>query len=134
MNIFRKSPFTRIASVFLLTAVLSIATIVSSSMGLSTPNNNLPASSTLIAVANQSKTTYPTDDNRVEGLLYSDSNEVKSLNSIDDFVSPETQKALLDPAQIPAVRQPIIDRSNPDNKLLEKTAQMFKDAGNFSAN
>ena len=97
-------------------------------------NASLPTASTLIAAANQSQTPYPTDDDMVEGLLYSDSDRVKSLNSVDDFVSPQTQKALKNPAQIPAVRQPIIDRSNPDNKLLEKTKQMFDDAGNFSAN
>lgn len=95
-------------------------------------NAILPSSSTLLAAANQSKTSYPTDDNQVESLLYSDSDEVRSLNNVDDFVSPETQKALKDPAQIPAVKQPIIDRSDPNNQLLEKTAQMFKDAGNFS--
>jgi hypothetical protein len=41
------------------------------------------------------------------------------------------QTAVLDPTQISASKQPIIDRSNPKNKLLEKTKQMFKDASNF---
>lgn len=93
--------------------------------------NALPVS---LAAANQSETTYPTDDNQVGGLLYSDDEQVKSLNSVDDFVDPQTQQALNNPAQIPAVKQPILDRSDPDNKLLEKTKQMFEDAGNFSAN
>ena len=39
-----------------------------------------------------SKTTYPTDDNNMNGLLYSDSDRVESLNNVDDFVSPEEQK------------------------------------------
>lgn len=95
-------------------------------------NASLP-STNLLAAANRSETTYPTDDNQVEGLLYSD-DRAKSLDSVDDFVSPKTQKALKDPAQIPAVKQPIIDRSNPDNKLLEKTGQMFDDAADFSPN
>ncbi len=94
---------------------------------------NLPAES-LLATANKSETSYPTNDSQVEGLLYSDSDEAKSLNSVNDFVSPQTQRALKDPSQIPAVKQPAIDRSDPDNKLLEKTKQMFDDAGNFSAN
>lgn len=84
--------------------------------------------STLLAAANKSKTTYPTDDQNLDGVLYGD-REVDSLDSVDDFVAPATQKKLLDPSQIPAVKQPIIDRSNPDNKLLEKATQMFDDSG-----
>ena len=90
-------------------------------------NASLP-SSTLLAAANRSKTSYPTDDSNVEGLLYGDK-PAESLNSEDDFVSPTAQKQLLDPTQIPAKKQPIIDRSNPDNKLLEKVGQMFDDSG-----
>lgn len=93
----------------------------------------LPATNYL-AAANNSETTYPTDDNQVEGLLYSDSDKAESLDNVDDFVSPQRQKELLDPTQIPAKKQPAIDRSNPDNKLLEKVGQMFDDAGDFSAN
>ena len=93
---------------------------------------NLPATN-LLATANNNETTYPTNDNRVEGLLYSDS-PAESLNNVDDVVSPQRQKALKDPAQIPAVKQPALDRSDPDNKLLEKTKQMFDDAADFSAN
>lgn len=99
---------------------------------LNKDNASLPATS-LLAAANQSETAYPTDDNKVEGLLYSDS-PAESLNNIDDVVSPQRQKALKDPAQIPAVKQPAIDRSDSDNKLLEKTKQMFDDAADFSAN
>ncbi|MEM7590704.1 MAG: hypothetical protein AAF383_04155 [Cyanobacteria bacterium P01_A01_bin.83] len=92
------------------------------------------SSTNAIAASNKSETVYPTNDSQIEGLLYSNSNQAESLKNVDDFVSPEQQKRLLDPAQIPAEKQPIIDRSNPDNKLLEKTVQMFKDAGDFSAN
>ena len=94
-------------------------------------NASLP-STNLLAAANKSKTTYPTDDNKVEGLLYSDSDKDESLGN--DFISPGKQKALQDPSQIPAVKQPAIDRSNPDNKLLERTKQMFDDAADFSGN
>ena len=86
-----------------------------------------------LAAANNSDTTYPTDDNRLEGLLYSD-NKAESLKSVDEFVNPQRQKELLDPTQIPAQKQPAIDRTNPDNQLLEKVGQMFDDAGDFSAN
>jgi hypothetical protein len=86
------------------------------------------------AASNQSKTTYPTDDNNMNGLLYSDSKRPESLNNVDDFVSPEEQKQLLDPTQIPAKQQTAIDRSDPNAKLLEKTKQMFDDAANFSGN
>ena len=90
------------------------------------------ANGSAIAASNKSATTYPSNDNNVTGLLYSDSDKVKSLDN--DFVDSQTRKKLLDPAQIPAVKQPILDRSNPNAKLLEKTKQMFDDAGNFSAN
>ena len=86
-----------------------------------------------LAAANNSDTTYPTDDNRLEGLLYSD-NKAESLKSVDEFVNPQKQAELLDPTEIPAEKQPAIDRSNPDNQLLEKVGQMFDDAGDFSAN
>ena len=88
-------------------------------------------SATMIAAANRSKTSYPTDDSNVEGKLYGDES-AESIDSVDDFVSPATQKQLLDPTQIPAKKQPIIDRSNPDNKLLEKVGQMFDDSGVLS--
>ena len=131
MNIFPQLSFKKVVSAFLLTAVLLVATAFNDSF----ESNASPiSSSNLIAAANQSKTTYPTDDNQVKGVLYSDSDQVKSLDSVDDFVDPQTRKALNDPAQIPAVRQPIIDRSNPENRLLEKTKQMFEDASDFSAN
>jgi len=87
-----------------------------------------------IAASNKSETTYPSDDRNLKGLLYSDSDKAASLKSVDDFVSPKTQRRLLDATQIPAEKQPILDRSDPDAKLLEKAKQMFKDAGNFSAN
>ena len=90
--------------------------------------------SNAIAAANKSNTTYPTNDKNVSGLLYSDSDRVESLDNVDDFVSPQRQRELLDATQIPAQKQPLIDRSDPDAKLLEKTKQMFEDAGNFSAN
>ncbi|MBE9043986.1 hypothetical protein IQ255_06135 [Pleurocapsales cyanobacterium LEGE 10410] len=65
------------------------------------------------------------------GLIYSKSQKVKSLDSVDDFVSPKQQQELLDPNRIPSPKQPNINRANPENKLLEKTKQMFEDAGNF---
>jgi hypothetical protein len=58
----------------------------------------------------------------------------KSLDSANDFVSPETQKALNDPSQIPEIKQPGINRFDPDNQLLEKTKQMLDDAADFSPN
>ncbi|HEY9771188.1 MAG TPA: DUF6658 family protein [Coleofasciculaceae cyanobacterium] len=86
-----------------------------------------------LAAANKSETTYPTDDKHVEGLLYSD-NKAESLDSKNDFNSPKNRQELLDPTQIPAKQQTNIDRSDPDNKLLEKVGQMFDDAADFSPN
>ncbi len=117
MNTYKKLEIKKLVTAFFLTICLFFT-----------------ASSSVLAAANQSETTYPSDEQRLEGLLYSNSNKVKSLDNVNDFVSPQRQKELLDPTQIPAKKQPIIDRSDPDNNLLEKTVQMFEDAGNFSAN
>ena len=120
----------RIVSNLFLVAVLLITTATSfnDSLEASIYGEQYSLSSITIAAANRSKTTYPTDDNNLEGVQYGDKTP-ESLDSVDDFVNPKTQKQLLDPAQIPAKKQPIIDRSNPDNKLLEKTGQMFDDSG-----
>lgn len=48
-------------------------------------------------------------------------------DGLNNFISPKEREKLLDPAQIPAQRQPSIDRTDPDSKLLEKIVQMFKD-------
>ena len=87
-----------------------------------------------LAASNKSNTTYPTDDGNLEGVQYSDENNVESLDNVDDFVTPTEQAKLLDPSQIPAKKQPILDRSDPDANLLEKTKQMFDDAADFSGN
>lgn len=115
-----KINFKQIFTCIALTALLFLATLF----------NNDYAS----AAANQRKTTYPTDDNNVNGLLYSDSDRVESLNNVDDVVSPEEQSQLLDPTQIPAKQQTSINRADPNVHLLEKTKQMFDDAANFSGN
>ena len=115
------------------TLLFAIAIFFAPTATMASPLNNSVLSTDLLAAANRSTTTYPTNDKDMDGLLYSDS-KAESLNSVDDFVSPQTQKELLDPGQIPAKKQPILDRSDPDAKLLEKTGQMFKDATDFSEN
>ena len=65
---------------------------------------------------------------KVEDAVYSDSDNAKSNSTNDNFTSKSQRDKLLDPAQIPAVKQPIIDRSNPDNKLLEKSVEAFENA------
>ena len=137
ISMLNKSFSSKIVANFLLVAVLFVTTV--SNFGDRLNSNAIyigqqsSDSSTLIAAANKSRTTYPTDDKNLEGLQY-DNDNAKSLNSVDDFVDPATKDRLLDPTQIPAVKQPIIDRSNPDNKLLEKTGQMFDDSGVISDN
>ena len=113
-----KLRLTKIVASFLLATILFLGTAFNSGSA--------------IAASNKSATTYPTDDGDVTGLLYSDSDKTESIGN--DFVDSNTKKKLLDPAQVPAVKQPILDRSDPDAKLLEKTKQMFDDAGDFSAN
>ena len=123
----------KIVSNIFLVAVLLMTTVSNFSDRLETQvySEQYSLGSTLIAAANRSATSYPTDDSNVEGKLYGDES-AESLNSVDDLISPSTQKQLLDPTQIPAKKQPIIDRSNPDNKLLEKAGQMFDDSGVLS--
>lgn len=65
------------------------------------------------------------------GLQYPGSGDVKSARSKDDFFTAQEQKELNNPAQFPETRQPIINRNDPDAKLLEKTGQTFKDASKF---
>ncbi|MGI0486678.1 DUF6658 family protein [Pantanalinema rosaneae CENA516] len=64
-------------------------------------------------------------------IQYPGSSRVESANSRNEFASPGEQKRLMNPGQIPAQRQPIVDRTNPDARLLEKTGQTFKDASGF---
>jgi|GEM_PF-6218521 len=54
-------------------------------------------------------------------------NKLSIEDGVNNFISAEDRSKLSDPAQIPAQRQPIIDRSDPDSKILEKAVQMFKD-------
>lgn len=97
-------------------------------------NASLP-SSNFLAAANRSETSYPTDDSKLEGKLYpGDSERAKSLDNVNDIVSPQRQKELLDPTQIPAKKQPGFDRSDPDYNLLEKVGEMFDDSGVVQSN
>lgn len=124
--------YQRIISNVLLVAVVLTTTIsdLDNRLNIKFFDNGTDSlvATTLVAAANRSETSYPTDDSKVEGPLYGDE-PAESLNSVDDFVAPQTQSKLLDPTQIPAQKQPIIDRSNPNNQLLEKVGQMFDDSG-----
>ena len=80
----------------------------------------------------QTKSTVDYSNGKQEvGLLYTKSKKVKSLDNVDDFVSPKKQQELLDPKEVTSAKQPTINRADPKNKLLERTKQMFEDAGNF---
>ena len=123
--------FQKIVSNILVVAVLLTTTISNlnqQELNFSNNGSDWSEPTTLIAAANRSETSYPTDDSKVEGLLYGDE-PAESLDSIDDFVDPQTQSKLLDPTQVPAPKQPTINRFDPDNQLLEKTGQMFDDSG-----
>lgn len=130
-----KTFFGKIVANFFLVAVLFVTTLSNTGdrLDLNTNNTNQDSFgfSTLVAAANRSETTYPTDDKNVGGLLYGNEN-AESLKNKDDLIDPQVQDRLLDPTQIPAVKQPTINRTNPDNKLLEKTGQMFDDSGVLS--
>ena len=131
-SMFNKSFFGKIVANFFLVAVLLVTTVSNTGDLLSSNDMYIGQhgfnTSTLIAAANRSQTTYPTDDKNVEGLLYDDDN-ADALKNKDDLIDPKIKDRLLDPTQVPAVKQPIINRTNPDNKLLEKTGEMFDDSG-----
>lgn len=69
--------------------------------------------------------------NGSDGLLYPGKDRAKSAESINDFISPERQRELMNPGQTPAKPQPVFSRSDPDAKLLEKVGQTFKEASEF---
>lgn len=131
----QKIHIAKIVSVFLvaITFLFTTACISNNAMATSpqvqTNQISLLSTGTLLAT-NNNETTYSNN----EGLLYSKTDKLKSLDNVNDFVSPQTQKKLFDATQIPAEKQPIVDRSNRNSKILEKTAQMFKDAGDFLDN
>jgi hypothetical protein len=64
-------------------------------------------------------------------LLYPGATEPESASSKDDFVSRQRQKELMNPGRIPSAQQPIVNRADPDYKILEKAGQAFKDASEF---
>lgn len=108
-------PLARLMTVFLLALTFLVTSTFTNhpqSVAIAGANNNL-------------------NNNQEQTLLYSNSKDIKSLNNVDDFVSRETQEKLLDATQIPAEKQPLVDRGNPDSKILEKIVQMFKDASEF---
>lgn len=72
-----------------------------------------------------------TINSNASDLLYPGSNATDTRSPGIGPVGKQGQRQLMDPTQIPAPRQPVIDRSNPDAKILEKTGQAFKDASNF---
>jgi hypothetical protein len=73
----------------------------------------------------------PGVEKETNNIQYRGPDDPKSLKSKDDFTSPKRQKELNNPGQIPEKKQPIVNRFDPDAKLLEKTGQTFKDASEF---
>lgn len=130
MNTRKKLEIKKLATAFFLAAFVFLA-----------------SSSSALAASRDGNVTSNIVD-KVEEAVYSDSSSVKSSNSMDvrgsnakanakastndEFISDSKRDKLLDPAQIPAVKQPAIDRSNPDNKLLEKAAKAFDNAENLA--
>jgi hypothetical protein len=72
------------------------------------------------------------DSNSAEDLLYPGTSATRSNAPDIGPVGPTDQKVLnKDAQQVPAQRQPIIDRSDPNQKILEKTGRAFRDASEF---
>jgi len=91
----------------------------------------LTSSTSALAVSQTDNITANLVD-KVEDAVFPDSNSPDRANTEsstnDNFISASKREKLLDPAQIPAVKQPVVDRSNPDNKLLEKSVRAFENA------
>lgn len=66
--------------------------------------------------------------NGANDLLYPGTNATGSRNP--DF-GPRHDEFVQDAVEIPAQPQRIVDRSNPDEKILEKTGQAFEEASEF---
>ncbi|PSO51367.1 MAG: hypothetical protein BRC34_15545 [Cyanobacteria bacterium QH_1_48_107] len=64
------------------------------------------------------------DSNYDSGLLYPGS-------EVDQGKTPITIKGEEEAEQIPAKRQRMVERSNPDEQILEKSWKAFKDASEF---
>ncbi|NEQ33476.1 MAG: hypothetical protein F6K04_21185 [Leptolyngbya sp. SIO4C5] len=61
-------------------------------------------------------------------LIYPDSNGEKTQYDIGDVSQEELKRQA---TQIPAQRQDVIDRSNPNANILEKVGEAFEEAGDF---
>lgn len=68
-------------------------------------------------------------ESNASDMLYPGSDATSTANP---DIGPRGQQDFARQAkQIPAQRQPIVDRSDPNTKILEKTGQAFKDASEF---
>jgi len=76
-----------------------------------------------VATADAANTT----DKNPNGLIYSapDTQERPGIGQVDPKVFER------DVESIPAQRQPVIDRSDPDVKILEKVGDAFKEGSSF---
>lgn len=159
---FQQLHFGKLATAFLMGAVLLIATACNSGNELGARPNNPPVQmggqnnphkmggdtysqykmstdaktkksgdrASLIQPSSQFLAASYTNENSSR-IQYPGSGRVESANSKNDFTSSREQEKLMNPGQIPAQRQPIVDRSDPNARILEKTGQTFKDASGF---
>lgn len=63
-------------------------------------------------------------------MLYPGENATGSRNQNFGAIGQKESKELMNP-QVPAPRQPVINRNDPDVNILEKTGEAFKDASRF---
>lgn len=64
-------------------------------------------------------------------LLYPESNAPSTENPTIGPVGAKGKEKFFDAKQIPAERQPVLDRSDPNVQILERSGQAFKDASGF---
>lgn len=155
---FKKLSLGKILTVFLAGLVLLVTTACNSGNAVGARPNNLPVqmggsnnphkgggdgyteykmSTDRNAVKKNDRASLPsgfliaTVNSNASDLLYPNSEATDTDAPAIGPVGESGKQKFFDPKKIPAERQPVIDRSDPDAKILEKAGQAFKDASGF---
>jgi hypothetical protein len=129
LNVLQQLQLNKVFAVIALMIVLLIAPGYRSANAVGVQPNN-PS-----LMTREQPISYLVSGQRVESnasdFLYPGKNAKNSDDPTIGTIGPEGKKELMDPTRYPAPKQPIINRSDPNNKILEKTGQAFKDASAF---
>lgn len=79
-------------------------------------------------ISNQIIATSSNSDNNPSGLIYPGSDSERTINNIGPRGAAELSR---DAVEVPAKRQAVLDRNDPNAKILERTSEAFKEASSF---